>query len=957
MRQYLAPNPTNDPLTRAIFRDIDIINDSVLYVVAGSIGDSFGEVPYGQLYKSTNKGESWMAMPVDESLGYMKAQFLDEQVGYLIAELLEPHVENNDSHVLLKTTDGGATWKEVYRAVSNTGDQLPRFEGHYIFDIHFSSASTGIILVDDRPEQNDYATIRRTTDGGATWTTVLKGDESFRYPSFISRYGSFSFPTENVGFAMASTGRLFKTTDGGIRWDSVANLELGNTQIQFTSELVGYRIGNTIMNETERPFKTTDGGITWKQFYVPVHDAIELHSSEPIYITKLHFTNDTVGYLNGRHSNFGAGPHAGKNFFLSTRDGGATWRAATFGGLTNFDNARVYAMAFQKENVGWAAAYERTGAIWHLPCIREGIEITTSGPTTFTQGDSVALSLPEIPDAHSYEWWTGETTVVGRTIIARSSGRYEGRVRTDDGCIGMAAVVVVANPPVQQISEIEACSQCGTIGMIPGAEKIYAGCNAELTAYDTALTELATMSYTHNEGEAPNVGSTFADAQGNVYLTAWVRAGAGQTVLVRFAPNGEQTVMRATDHPAVQMPPRAAIAPDGNIIFAYTKWIQADQSFSFHLDKLTSAGDPLWTQTYGSASGSGNITQSIGFDRAGNIYTTSRIVTNDKGVDIQLQKFSPEGERLWSTLYNREGRWNDFPEALVVNPNGETFVLGYSESHPPGSNARMLVGFNAAGEQMWAREYTRTEGVAKLESDGYGGVYLTHGFAKSVASRWDPPLQRIDRSGNVVWERLFGADSTDPSGLGGMLYVGAMTVDSGGSVYVAGSTKDGYRMMRFDHDGRLRWSISDSTGSRRGVPSGLIVAPAGDIYLMYQDLGFDGGMPCHIVRFTQSTPLLPLSVPAGEHARAGALGALDLYPNPSSDEATVAYTINRPGRVTVELFDAIGNIVATPGDRMQEPGEYQMTISTRALNLPAGVYMVKLKIGEEMRTRMMIVTR
>ena len=64
----------------------------------------------------------------------------------------------------------------------------------------------------------------------------------------------------NVGYLSCSSGKVRKTTDAGVTWDTV---DVGNTsptlyEIEFTNESNGMTVGSS-----GRTFYTNDGGATW----------------------------------------------------------------------------------------------------------------------------------------------------------------------------------------------------------------------------------------------------------------------------------------------------------------------------------------------------------------------------------------------------------------------------------------------------------------------------------------------------------------------------------------------------------------------------------------------------------------------------------------------------------------------------------------------------------------------
>ncbi|MEO0082246.1 MAG: hypothetical protein ABIL25_08150 [candidate division WOR-3 bacterium] len=87
-------------------------------------------------------------------------------------------------------------------------------------------------------------------------------------------------------------------------------------------------------------------------------------------------------------------------------------------------------------------------------------------------------------------------------------------------------------------------------------------------------------------------------------------------------------------------------------------------------------------------------------------------------------------------------------------------------------------------------------------------------------------------------------------------------------------------------------------------------------------------------------PQLAASVlPAGVSPR------LRVVPNPLAIGAVVHYTLPQAGRVRLGLFDASGRCVANLVDDWRAPGEYHASLAN--LDLPGGVYLVKLVLGSE----------
>ena len=73
------------------------------------------------------------------------------------------------------------------------------------------------------------------------------------------------------------------------------------------------------------------------------------------------------------------------------------------------------------------------------------------------------------------------------------------------------------------------------------------------------------------------------------------------------------------------------------------------------------------------------------------------------------------------------------------------------------------------------------------------------------------------------------------------------------------------------------------------------------------------------------------------------------YPNPFNTATTIAYRVPQPGRVTVEIFNLLGEKVATPVDKRHSAGDYRVIwngTDTQGHDLPSGVYYCRLTVND-----------
>ncbi len=106
-------------------------------------------------------------------------------------------------------------------------------------------------------------------------------------------------------------------------------------------------------------------------------------------------------------------------------------------------------------------------------------------------------------------------------------------------------------------------------------------------------------------------------------------------------------------------------------------------------------------------------------------------------------------------------------------------------------------------------------------------------------------------------------------------------------------------------------------------------------YYRYKQLDFDG-------RHTYSNVAQAI-LPTLKDDRA--LGALTVYPNPFKNTVTFNYALNKPARLTLEIYDLNGKLVTTPFKNLEAKTSGEKSVDLSSLS--PGVYVYRLKAGAE----------
>ena len=217
---------------------------------------------------------------------------------------------------IMKTSDGGENWEKR--------DSLP----YQIFSINTLDGeriyAAGSSLI------NACGLLLISTDGGKNWIPDIFDGKGRPYS-----YGFYTIELLNSQtYLMSGYYGIFKTTNGGIKWDTVStgvNNEVFSI-MNFVDENIGYSASGagSDYENINKIYKTTDGGNNW--FVIKERDSL-------LRIGTVKFVNADVGYIFGKYNT--------RAVVLKTVDGGQTW-STNYNGRNNF---MLYAADNVNENI------------------------------------------------------------------------------------------------------------------------------------------------------------------------------------------------------------------------------------------------------------------------------------------------------------------------------------------------------------------------------------------------------------------------------------------------------------------------------------------------------------------------------------------------------------------------------------------------------------------------------
>ena len=79
--------------------------------------------------------------------------------------------------------------------------------------------------------------------------------------------------------------------------------------------------------------------------------------------------------------------------------------------------------------------------------------------------------------------------------------------------------------------------------------------------------------------------------------------------------------------------------------------------------------------------------------------------------------------------------------------------------------------------------------------------------------------------------------------------------------------------------------------------------------------------------------------------------SLNAYPNPFSERFTIEFDVPSVNRVQLALYNVLGQKLQTIVDRTVSEGTQRIAWSTSEINLPSGMYFLRLQVGDKLLTR------
>lgn len=183
------------------------------------------------IIKSEDYGDTWMYIDMSAYAdALVEILFLDEFTGFACGN-------NSTGAIILKTTDGGLSWNELYSS-NETGE--------FVWKLQIVNGNNNMIFGSIQPVAPNLGKLIKTSDGGLSWSSL---------DAPVTGIQTLGFIDENQGWLGGYSEGFFETNDGGATWNTI---DVGGNlnRILILNPNLAYAAGTTIYKFTQETLST-----------------------------------------------------------------------------------------------------------------------------------------------------------------------------------------------------------------------------------------------------------------------------------------------------------------------------------------------------------------------------------------------------------------------------------------------------------------------------------------------------------------------------------------------------------------------------------------------------------------------------------------------------------------------------------------------------------------------------
>ncbi len=301
-----------------------------------------------------------------------------------------------------------------------------------------------------------------------------------------------------------------------------------------------------------------------------------------------------------------------------------------------------------------------------------------------------------------------------------------------------------------------------------------------------------------------------------------------------------------------------AVAVDGSNNVFVTGYLWCSESdYDYATIQYSSAGVPLWTNHYNGPANGNDYASAIAVDGDYNVIVTGSSYGGGGDYDYATIKYSSAGVPLWTNCYNGPGNVTDEALAVAVDGSNNVIVTGYS--YGGGSYYDYAtIKYSSAGVPLWTNCYTgpgnNYDEAYAVAVDGSNNVIVTGGAVGS-GGNYDYATIQYSSAGVPLWTNLYNGPAN------GNDHASGVAVDSNNNMIVTGWSRSSgsypdYATIKYSSAGVPLWTNRyNGPGSYYDTASAVAVDGSNNVIVTGQSLGTGGNYDLATVKYVSVGPM------------------------------------------------------------------------------------------------------
>ncbi|MBL4753022.1 MAG: T9SS type A sorting domain-containing protein [Flavobacteriales bacterium] len=380
---------------------------------------------------------------------------------------------------------------------------------------------------------------------------------------------------------------------------------------------------------------------------------------------------------------------------------------------------------------------------------------------------------------------------------------------------------------------------------------------------------------------------------------------------------------------------------DGGYILAGERDVSATPSFCAYIAKVDGNGTLVWASIIDGSAENTKINSIQATSDGGYILGGERDVAGTPSFCAYLAKVDANGILIWSAVVDGSSEDTRI-SAVRVTSDGGYILAGERDVSGTPSFCAYLAKTDANGTLTWSSiidgsaEDTRINSVQLTSDGGYilGGERNVSGTPSFCAY-----LAKTDASGTLSWASVVDGSAEDTR-------INSIQTTSGGGYILAGERDVSGTpsfcayIAKTDANGTLAWaSVVDGSSEDTRINSAQVTSDGGYILAGERNVSGTPSFCAYLAKTDDAGIILGFD----NSDLSQSTFQTTSFPNPFNDRTEISFEIKRSGPVALNIYNGIGQQVATLVNESLSAGNYKVAFEGH--DLPTGIYIYRLEAG------------